>query len=39
MYTIKRNAKGQEMLITKRDIEKAFAEEDKEGRRQTALAG
>ena len=39
MYTIRRNAKGQEMLITKRDIEKAFAEEDRQSRRQTALAG
>jgi ATP-dependent Clp protease ATP-binding subunit ClpX len=38
MYTIKRNAKGREMVITKRDIDKAFAEED-EGRRRTALAG
>ena len=38
MYTIKRNAKGREVVITKRDIDKAFAEED-EGRRRTALAG
>ena len=38
MYTIKRNAKDHEMIITKRDIDKAFAEED-QGRRQTALAG
>jgi ATP-dependent Clp protease ATP-binding subunit ClpX len=36
MYTIKRNAKNREMLITKRDIEKAFAEEDQQGQRQTA---
>ena len=39
MYTIRRNAKDREMLITKRDIEKAFAEEDQEGQRQTVLAG
>ena len=39
MYTIKRNAKDREMLITKRDIEKAFAEEDQQGRRPAALAG
>ena len=38
MYTIKRNSKGQEMLITKRDIDKVFADED-QGRRQTTLAG
>ena len=39
MYTFKRNTKEQQMLITKRDIEKAFAEEDQQGQRQTALAG
>ena len=39
MYTIRRNAKGREMLITKRDIEKAFTEEDQQGQRQSALAG
>ena len=39
MYMIKRNTKEQQMLITKRDIDKAFAEEDQQGQRQTALAG
>ena len=39
MYKIKRNTKEQQMLITKRDVEKAFAEEDQQGQRQTALAG
>ena len=39
MYTIKRNAKDRELLITKRDIDKAFAEEDQQGQRQTALVG
>ena len=38
MYTIKRNAKGREMVITKRDVDKAFAEEEQD-QRQTALAG
>ena len=39
MYTIRRNAKGREMLITKRDIEKAFAEEDQQSQHPTALVG
>ena len=39
MYTIRRNAKGREMMITKRDIEKTFAEEDQKGQRPAALAG
>jgi ATP-dependent Clp protease ATP-binding subunit ClpX len=39
MYTIKRNAKGQEMLITKRDIDKAFAEGEQQNLQQTKLAG
>ena len=39
MYTIKRNAKGQEMLITKRDIDKAFAEGEQQNLQQTTLAG
>ena len=38
MYTIKRNAKGREMVITKRDVDKAFAEEEQD-QCQTALAG
>ncbi len=39
MYTIKRNTKEQQMLITKRDIDKAFAEENQQGQRRPALAG
>ena len=39
MYTIKRNAKGQEMLITKRDIDKAFAEGEQQNLQQATLAG
>ena len=39
MYTIKRNSKGQEILITKRDIDKAFAEGEQQNQRREALAG
>ena len=39
MYTIKRNAKGQGMLITKRDIDKVFAEREQQNLQQTTLAG
>jgi ATP-dependent Clp protease ATP-binding subunit ClpX len=39
MYTIKRNSKGQEVLITKRDIDKAFAEGEQQNQRRESLAG
>ena len=39
MYTIKRNSKGQEMLITKRDIDKAFAAQGQASSQQITLAG
>ena len=39
MYTIKRNAKGQEILITKREIDKAFAQSTRRISLQKTLAG
>ena len=39
MYTIKRNAKGGQMLITKRDIDKALEESGQGEPHQETLAG